>query len=103
MDAWTERIVAAMPTLPEGSLPRVVDVEPGSTWVQGVGSDPYKIRRCVYSQHVPQLCCCGYTTCFLTSICYLVTVCPHEDIAPWQERLPWLWLPDKLTYKTPDT
>eukprot|EP00040_Diaphanoeca_grandis_P022348 m.119825 g.119825 ORF g.119825 m.119825 type:complete len:974 (-) comp28768_c0_seq1:249-3170(-) len=45
MDAWTTAIVSSLPTLPEGSLPRLVDVEPGSTWVQGVGSDPYKIRR----------------------------------------------------------
>ena len=45
MDAWTESIVASLPSLPVASLPRIVDVEPGSTWVQGVGTDPYKIRR----------------------------------------------------------
>ena len=39
------QILAAAPTLPGSSLPRVVDAEPGSTWVQGVATDPYKIRR----------------------------------------------------------
>jgi hypothetical protein len=42
MDAWTEAVLADVSAL---SLPVVTDVEPGSTWVQGVGSDPYKIRR----------------------------------------------------------
>lgn len=45
MDAWARSVLASNSTLTESALPRVVDVEPGSTWVQGVASDPYKIRR----------------------------------------------------------
>eukprot|EP01052_Picozoa_sp_SAG31_P013137 SAG31_NODE_784_length_12112_cov_10.538666_13_plen_369_part_00 len=45
MDAWTRAILAKLPTLQDGALPVVIDAEPGSTWVQGVGTDPYKIRR----------------------------------------------------------
>lgn len=45
MDAWTTALLAALPTLPAGALARVVDAEPGSTWVNGVGSDPRKERR----------------------------------------------------------
>ena len=42
MDAWTKAILANVSAL---SLPVVTDAEPGSTWVQGVASDPNKIRR----------------------------------------------------------
>ena len=42
MDVWTNAILANVSAL---SLPVVTDAEPGSTWVQGVASDPYKIRR----------------------------------------------------------
>jgi hypothetical protein len=32
MDAWTAEILAALPALPEGSLPTMTDVEPGVAW-----------------------------------------------------------------------
>ena len=45
MDAWTTELLAAQSSLSELALPKLVDIEPGSTWVYGIASDPMKMRN----------------------------------------------------------
>eukprot|EP01062_Namystynia_karyoxenos_P018197 TRINITY_DN16765_c0_g1_i1.p1 TRINITY_DN16765_c0_g1~~TRINITY_DN16765_c0_g1_i1.p1 ORF type:complete len:936 (+),score=259.95 TRINITY_DN16765_c0_g1_i1:77-2884(+) len=44
MDEWAAQLAAARPRLAPRALPAVSDVEPGSTWIYGISSQPRKMR-----------------------------------------------------------